>query len=187
MILIQGGAGQYRLSKTCAVHGTQPFLPPYSDFFELIMEALLRIKTQLISHPWKLTYQDLSVLFTDSPEHPFLLLSGCYKLSAFTGRLSKCCLENYFLIQLHQCAVMSQAVVLERLHQEPLCTMHSIHPTWPLSIEIIQDSLTCYKSDSPSQPASCLALLPKSSGYFEVQTNMQLDRVWPNILPSSKG
>lgn len=95
MILIQGGAGQYRLSKTCAVHGTQPFLPPYSDFFELIMEALLRIKTQLISHPWKLTY--LSVLLTDSPEHPFLFLSGCYKLSAFTGRLSKCCLENISL------------------------------------------------------------------------------------------
>lgn len=45
MVLIQGDAGQYRVSKTCAVHGTQPLLLPYSDFSEVILEALLGVKT----------------------------------------------------------------------------------------------------------------------------------------------
>lgn len=49
----------------------QPLLPPGPGFSELIIEALLDFKICLISLPWKLAHQGLSVLLTSSLEHPF--------------------------------------------------------------------------------------------------------------------
>lgn len=102
-------------------YGTRPLLPPWPDFSELIMEALLGFTIQLISLPWKLAHQGLVYPSQVVLSIPLLLLSCCYNLSAFTGRLWKHCIEKNFLFQFHQCAVTPQAVTIERLHQEPLC------------------------------------------------------------------
>lgn len=141
MGLTQGNAGQYRLSRICAMHGVSLFC--YSGVTSLSWSRRLYHESKHnscsflgISHIKILVYTSWVVLHI-----PLLLLSGCYKLSAFTGRLSKHCIENNFLFQFHQCAVTPQAVILARLHQEPLCTMHSVHPTCQLSMKFVQDSL----------------------------------------------
>lgn len=52
------------------MYRSQTLLPPRPGFSELIIEALLDFKMHLISLPWKLTHQGLSVLLTSSLEHP---------------------------------------------------------------------------------------------------------------------
>lgn len=89
-----GCTGSLRI---CTRYGTQPLLPPWPDFSELIMEALLGFTIQLISLPWKLAHQGLAYPSQVVLSIPLLLLSCCYNLSAFTGRLWKHWIEKNFL------------------------------------------------------------------------------------------